>query len=293
MTQKVLISGAGGQLGRELLRTAPEDVECIAATRELLNIADADQVNTVIREQRPDLVINAAAYTAVDKAESEQEMALTINGDGAANLAGACAENGSRLIHVSTDFVFDGSSSTPYLPDAPTSPLGEYGRTKLAGERAVAMRLPSALIIRTAWVYSSFGSNFVKTMLRLMAERDEISVVADQVGSPTWARGLAESLWLAAGRPQFQGLGHWTDAGVCSWYDFAVAIAEESVELGLLEKMPQIHPIPGSAYPTPAARPAFSVLDKYSTWEALQTEGLHWRAQLRSMLKEFKENSFE
>ena len=293
MTQKVLISGAGGQLGRELLRTVPEAVDCIAAAREVLDIADAGQVKAVIREHQPDLVINAAAYTAVDKAESEPEMARAINDKGAANLAEACVESATRLIHVSTDFVFDGASSTPYLPGAPTSPLGEYGRSKLAGERAVASRLPSALIIRTAWVYSAFGGNFVKTMLRLMAERDEISVVADQIGSPTWARGLAECLWLAAGLPEYQGLGHWTDAGVCSWYDFAVAIAEESVELGLLEKMPQIHPIPGSAYPTPAARPAFSVLDKYSTWEALQTEGLHWRAQLRSMLKEFKENSFE
>jgi len=293
LTQKVLITGAAGQLGRELLRTAPAGVDCIAATRESLDIADAEQVNTLLREQRPSLVINAAAYTAVDRAESEQEMAQAINGEGAGNLAGACAENAARLIHVSTDFVFDGASSTPYLPDAPTSPLGEYGRSKLAGEQAVATRLPSALIIRTAWVYSAFGSNFVKTMLRLMAERDEISVVADQVGSPTWARGLAESLWLAADLPEFQGFGHWTDAGVCSWYDFAVAIAEEAAELGLLTGMPLIHPIPGSAYPTPAARPAFSVLDKYSTWEALQTEGLHWRTQLRSMLKELKESSFE
>lgn len=293
MIQKVLITGAAGQLGRELLRSVPEGVECIAATREILDIADAAQVRAFVRRERPGLIINAAAYTAVDKAESEQELAAAINVNGAANLATACAENGSRLIHVSTDFVFDGTSSTPYLPDAPTSPLGEYGRSKLAGEQAVVAGLPSAFIMRTAWVYSAFGGNFVKTMLRLMAEREELSVVADQVGTPTWARGLADALWLAADQSDLQGLYHWTDAGVCSWYDFAVAIAEEALEIGLLQRMPRIHPIPGSAYPTPAARPAFSVLDKNSTWAVLKTEGLHWRSQLRSMLKELKESSFE
>ncbi len=293
MIQKVLITGAAGQLGRELLRTMPEGVECIAATREILDIADAAQVRALVRRERPGLIINAAAYTAVDKAESEQELAAAINVNGAANLATACAENESRLIHVSTDFVFDGTSSTPYLPDAPTSPLGEYGRSKLAGEQAVVAGLPSALIMRTAWVYSAFGGNFVKTMLRLMAEREELSVVADQVGTPTWARGLADALWLAADQSDLQGLYHWTDAGVCSWYDFAVAIAEEALEIGLLQRMPRIHPIPGSAYPTPAARPAFSVLDKNSTWAVLKTESLHWRSQLRSMLKELKESSFE
>jgi dTDP-4-dehydrorhamnose reductase len=293
LIQKVLITGAAGQLGRELLRSVPEGVECIAATREILDIADAARVRAFVRRERPGLIINAAAYTAVDKAESEQELAAAINVNGAANLATACAENGSRLIHVSTDFVFDGTSSTPYLPDAPTSPLGEYGRSKLAGEQAVVAGLPSALIMRTAWVYSAFGGNFVKTMLRLMAEREELSVVADQVGTPTWARGLADALWLAADQSDLQGLYHWTDAGVCSWYDFAVAIAEEALEIGLLQRMPRIHPIPGSAYPTPAARPAFSVLDKNSTWAVLKTEGLHWRSQLRSMLKELKESSFE
>ncbi len=293
MTLKVLITGAAGQLGSELLRAAPEGVECIAATREVLNIADVAQVQALLQKERPGLVINAAAYTAVDKAESEQDIARAINADGAGNLATVCAELGSRLIQVSTDFVFDGSSSTPYLPDSPTSPLGEYGRTKLAGEQAVVEGLPSALIVRTAWVYSAFGGNFVKTMLRLMSERDELSVVADQVGTPTWARGLAEALWLAADQPDLQGIYHWTDAGVCSWYDFAVAIAEEAAESGLLQRVPHVHPIPGSAYPTPAARPAFSVLDKNSTWEALKTEGLHWRSQLRSMLKELKESSFE
>ena len=289
MSQKVLITGAAGQLGRELQRSAPADVELIAVTREGLDITDAKQVRALFATTFPDLVINAAAYTAVDKAESEPVEAMAVNCDAAANLAKACAERGARMLHVSTDFVFDGSASSPYAPDAATSPLGEYGRSKLAGEQAVSDTLPGALVMRTAWVYSAFGSNFVKTMLRLMAERDELSVVADQVGTPTWARGLAEALWQAAEKPGLEGIYHWTDAGVCSWYDFAVAIAEEGVELGLLPRLPRVHPIPGSAYPTPALRPAYSVLDKQDTWQALQTEGLHWRVQLRAMLQELKE----
>ena len=289
MSHRILITGAAGQLGRELQRTAPADLEVIALTRESLDITSAEQVRALFATTFPDLVINAAAYTAVDRAESEPEKAMAVNCDAAANLARACAESGARMIHVSTDFVFDGSASSPYAPEAATSPLGEYGRSKLAGELAVTAALPDALLMRTAWVYSTFGGNFVKTMLRLMAEREELSVVADQVGTPTWARGLAQALWQAVELPDLVGTHHWTDAGVCSWYDFAVAIAEEAMELGLLEAMPTIHPIPGSAYPTPARRPAYSVLDKDSTWRALATEGLHWRVQLRRMLQELKE----
>lgn len=289
MPQRILITGAAGQLGRELQRSAPPGLELVAVNRDSLDITNAEQVRALFATTFPDLVINAAAYTAVDKAESEPGEAMAVNCDAAANLAKACASSGARLLHVSTDFVFDGTASSPYAPDAKTSPLGEYGRSKLAGEAAVTAALPAALVMRTAWVYSAFGSNFVKTMLRLMAERQELSVVADQVGTPTWARGLAQALWQAVALPELEGIYHWTDAGVCSWYDFAVAIAEEGVELGLLQAMPAIHPIPGSAYPTPAQRPAYSVLDKDSTWQALDTQGTHWRVQLRAMLQELKE----
>jgi len=291
LNRKVLVVGAGGQLGRELQRTVAADVECAAVTRTQLDIADARAVTDCLAVAAPQLIVNAAAYTAVDKAESEPEAAHRGNATGPQTLARACAERGIRLIHISTDFVFDGKSSQPYLPDAPTAPIGEYGRSKRAGEVAVENCLPDALIVRTGWVYSSFGGNFVKTMLRLMGERDELNVVTDQVGTPTWAHGLAQAVWVAAARPQLRGIYHWSDAGVCSWYDFAVAICEEALALGLLAKPVKIRPIPATQYPTPAQRPAYSVLDKSSSWRDFGLEGVHWRAQLRTMLADLKEQA--
>jgi dTDP-4-dehydrorhamnose reductase len=289
LKEKAVVVGAGGQLGRELVRCADPALECIPMQRAQLDIGDQQAVVARLGELAPQVVINAAAYTAVDSAESEPEAAHRANADGPACLARACAQLGARLIHVSTDFVFDGESAHPYPVDAPTSPLGEYGRSKLAGELAVRRALPGALILRTGWVYSGFGNNFVKTMLRLMAEREELAVVSDQVGTPTWARGLAGALWAAAARPGLSGTYHWSDAGVCSWYDFAVAICEEACELGLLARAVKIRPIPAAEYPTPARRPAYSVLDKASSWQDLELEGVHWRVQLRAMLKELKE----
>tara|TARA_R110002049_G_scaffold301811_2_gene494204 strand:- start:6666 stop:7553 length:888 start_codon:yes stop_codon:yes gene_type:complete len=289
LKQKVLVLGAGGQLGRELQRTVPADVECLAMKRAQLDIADADAVAACLAEVAPQLVVNAAAYTAVDKAESEAAAAHRGNAEAPAVVAAACAQRALRFIHISTDFVFDGSASTPYLPESATAPLGEYGRSKLEGELAVKSALPDALILRTGWVYSSFGGNFVKTMLRLMGERDELGVVSDQVGTPTWAHGLAEAVWAAAARPQLHGIYHWSDAGVCSWYDFAVAIHEEALALGLLTKPVKIRPIAAAEYPTPAQRPAYSVLDKTSSWRDFAVEGVHWRQQLRAMLADYKE----
>lgn len=289
MKLKVLIVGAGGQLGQELLRTATTGVECVPMARAQLDIADAAAVAAACTAAAPQLVINAAAYTAVDKAESEPEAARRGNAEGPGVLARACAQSGARLIHISTDFVFDGAASQPYPPEAATAPLGEYGRSKRDGELAVQRALPQALILRTGWVYSSFGNNFVKTMLRLMGERDELAVVTDQVGTPTWAHGLAAAVWAAAARPQLHGIYHWSDAGVCSWYDFAVAIYEEAHTLGLLSRSVAIRPIPATSYPTPARRPAYSVLDKSSSWRDFGLEGVHWRCQLRAMLADFKE----
>jgi len=287
--QKIVVVGAGGQLGQELVRTAGPEVQCIPLVRTQLDIIDGAAIDTCLADLAPQVVINAAAYTAVDAAESEPEVAHQANAEGPRLLAAACRRLHCRLLHVSTDFVFDGDSSHPYAPDADTAPLGEYGRSKRAGELMVQDVLPEALIMRTGWVYSSFGGNFVKTMLRLMAQRDELAVVVDQVGTPTWARGLAQALWQAVARPQLRGIYHWSDAGVCSWYDFAVAIAEEAHALQLLDRPVRIRPIPASQYPTPARRPAYSVLDKGGSWRDLDLEGVHWRAQLRAMLKDFKE----
>lgn len=279
---KVLVTGASGQVGRSLLATAPAHAEVTAQTRTDCNMADAASLRDTIIRERPELVFNAAAYTAVDNAESEPDLARKVNADAVGIIAQCLAEFGGRLVHVSTDFVFDGMSSQPYTPDAPRNPLSVYGATKAAGEDAAG---PGAIICRTSWVYAPGGSNFVRTMLRLMAERDELRVVDDQIGSPTSASGLAETLWALAekGRP---GIYHHRDAGVASWYDFAVAIAEEALAIGLIDRVPVILSIPTTAYPTPAVRPHFSVLDDRDTRLLLGDRPPHWRVALRAMLKE-------
>jgi dTDP-4-dehydrorhamnose reductase len=192
------------------------------------------------------------------------------------------------VIHVSTDFVFDGTQGRPYAPTDQPNPLGVYGRTKLAGEQAVQRCTPSAVIVRTAWVYSMHGHNFVLKMLRVMEERDEVSVVSDQVGAPTWSRSLAAALWAAVGCPDLRGIYHWTDAGVASRYDFAVAIQEEALAVGLLSRAVPIRPVQTHEYPTPARRPAFSVLDTGATRTALGMTAPHWRVNLRHMLRELR-----
>lgn len=235
---------------------------------------------------RPTLVINTAAYTAVDAAEREVERAEAVNVLGAANVAEGAGRVGARMIQVSTDFVFDGSQGRPYTVEDPPRPLGVYGRTKLAGEREVAGRLGSrALILRTAWLYSGRGRNFVLTMLSAMKEREEVRVVSDQIGTPTWVRSLADALWAAAGQSSLHGVHHWTDAGVASWFDFAAAIQEEALSLGLLQRAVPIRALRTEQYPTLARRPSYSVLDKSETWAALKLYPPHWRVNLRHMLQ--------
>jgi len=284
----VVITGAGGQLGHALQRFSPADVSITALTRAELDIGDERAVQSVVQAQTPDVVINAAAYTAVDKAESEPELAARINAIGPRNLAAALRAVGhGRLIHISTDFVFDGLSSVPYATNAQTNPLNAYGQTKLESESFVREQLGEhALIVRTAWLYSSSGKNFVLTMLRLMRERGEVRVVADQIGTPTSVNSLAMMLWRCVAHPELSGIYHWTDAGVASWYDFAVAIAEESAALGLLKSTVNVIPISTSAYPTPAARPTYSVLDKSRSYDHLQIVPVHWRVELRKVLRE-------
>lgn len=279
---KVIVTGAGGQLGRALVAGAPADAAVVALDRAALDIGDAAAVQARIKAERPDIIINAAAYTAVDKAESEPDLACRINADGPRHLAAAALDAGARLAHISTDFVFDGAKSAPYHPDDPVNPLGVYGASKRAGEEAVLGLMPDALIVRTAWVYGAGGGNFVKTMLRLMRERGRVSVVADQFGTPTHAASLARAIWALAGAGA-AGIHHFTDAGSASWYDFAVAIAEEAQALGLIAAAADVSPIATTDYPTPARRPAFGVLDKRATW-AITGVPRHWRAELRLML---------
>lgn len=279
---KALITGANGQLGRALQATAPKGWECVASDVDTLDITDPAAVQAWVETERPDFLFNAAAYTAVDKAEGEEATAQAVNADAVALLAAAARGAGAKFIHVSTDFVFDGESATAYAPDAPRNPLSAYGRTKAAGEDAAG---PDALIVRTAWVYAAGGANFVRTMIRLMRERESLRVVVDQIGAPTWATGLANTLWGLALKGE-TGLFHHSDAGVASWYDFAVAIGEEAAALGLIAKAVPIEPIPSSAYPTPARRPTFSLLDSSATRAALGEAYVHWRTNLRIMLKE-------
>lgn len=281
---KALVTGVGGQLGRALLATAPEGWTCVALDRAALDLGDADAIARIVETEQPDLVLNAAAYTAVDKAESEPELANAINAGAPGAFARALAGSGKRLVQVSTDFVFDGASGHGYRPGDVRNPQSVYGASKAAGEDAAG---DDAIIVRTSWVYAAGGANFVRTMLRLMREREVLRVVADQIGSPTWATGLARALWglAATDRP---GIYHHRDAGVASWYDFAVAIAEEAHALGLIARIPAIVPIATSDYPTPAKRPSFSVLDVSGTRSLLGDAHVHWRTNLKTMLKEEK-----
>jgi len=280
---KALVTGAGGQLGRAVIAAAPAGWTIQAAAHADIDIGDAAAVDAAVGALRPEVIVNAAAYTAVDRAESEVELAFRVNRDGAGNLAAAAARSGARMIHVSTDFVFDGASGRPYRPDDATAPLGVYGASKLAGEAAVALAAPRALIVRTAWVYGPVGANFLLTMLRLMASRPELGVVADQIGAPTSTATLASALWglLDTGA---EGTWHFADAGAASWYDFAQAIAEEAVAAGVLAKAARVKPITTADYPTPAKRPSYSVLDRSATYARLGRPAPHWRVALRDVL---------
>ena len=286
---RVLIVGARGQLGQELQKTAPAGVELLLVGRAELDISRQQAVLDCVLQLKPQLIINAAAYTAVDGAETKPDLAVQVNAEGPGYLAIAAQQIDARLLHVSTDFVFDGTSTAPYTTRQEPRPLGIYGHSKLAGERRVMEILPlQSLVLRSAWVYSSFGANFVKTMLRLMTERDELAVVGDQVGTPTWARGLAQVLWSFVDHPDAHGIYHWTDGGGCSWHEFAEAILKEARELGLVEKEVAVEAIATDEYSTAAQRPAYSVLDCSATTALLGTSQLPWQTQLHSMLTELK-----
>ena len=298
---KVLLTGAAGQLGQALIASRPEGIDLIATSRSggnglvALDLADAEACHAAVEQHRPDWVLNAGAYTAVDKAESEPELAMAVNAGAPRAFAEALSSTGGRLLQVSTDFVFNGQQGSPYRPEQQRDPLGVYGASKAAGEEAVEQVLGSdgrAVILRTSWVYGPLGRNFALTMLRLHLEREQICVVADQVGCPTattGVTGLAAACWrtitIASETPaELPPILHWSDAGAASWYDFAVAIGELGVELGLLQRAAAVLPITASEYPTPATRPSYSLLDCSKTRNMLKLQPPHWRSALAGVL---------
>jgi dTDP-4-dehydrorhamnose reductase len=259
---KILLTGCAGQLGRELKRSLASLGELVACDRRQLDLADPDALRAAVRSIAPSVIINAAAYTAVDKAEAETELADAINATAPGLLAEEAKRLGSLLIHYSTDYVFDGTKATPYQEDDATTPLSAYGRSKRQGEIAIAAAGARHLILRTSWVYGLHGTNFMKTMLRLARERDELRVVGDQIGAPTWSRHLADvTALILASRSTAEGLYHLAAAGETSWHGYAAAIFAEARAAGLLEKSPTVQRITSAEYPLPAPRPANSRLD--------------------------------
>lgn len=282
----ILIFGSSGQLAKSLHDTRSISESLVFLGKDDCDLADSKQIVAQLEQHQPALIINAAAYTQVDKAEEEPTVAYRVNSEAVAVMAHYAQTNNAKLIHISTDFVFEGGKDAPYQPGDPTGPLGEYGASKLAGEVAALKAAPgSAMIIRTSWLYSEHGHNFVNTMLRLMVERDELGVVNDQRGSPTYARGLAEVIWQIINKDLFApGVYHWTDQGNITWHDFAVAIQEEALKIGLLDSPIPIKAIISEAYPTPAERPANSVLDNTKLAKHLGSNPTPWRENLHLML---------
>ncbi|HDL90150.1 MAG TPA: dTDP-4-dehydrorhamnose reductase [Thermodesulforhabdus norvegica] len=286
---KVIVTGGGGQLSTELSRVAPAEDDVAVLSSGELDITDGDSIRQVLDLEKPHIVINCAAYTAVDRAEDEQDMAYLVNRDGVALLARECARRNIGLIHISTDFIFDGKAGRPYRPDDIPAPLSVYGASKLEGEQELMSLYPNeSIIVRTAWLYSAYGRNFVKTMLELFETKDVVKVVEDQVGTPTWAHNLANFLWfLTANFKNCKGrILHFTDTGVASWYDFAVAIEEESRKWRSKKEV-QVLPVSSEEYPTKARRPFYSVLDKTETWRVWGRTSEHWRVSLRKMLRDY------
>ncbi|WP_417662469.1 dTDP-4-dehydrorhamnose reductase [Pseudomonas sp.] len=288
---RVLITGAHGQVGHELVRLTPAGFTAIALGSAELDISTPDQVASILGELQPQLIINAAAYTAVDKAESDSERAYAVNAKGAENLATAAAKLGIPLLHISTDYVFSGDANSPYKETDPTNPTGVYGASKLAGEQAVANHCAQHIIMRTSWVFGAHGNNFVKTMLRLAQTRDELGVVADQHGCPTSAASIAKALWALASQYRSDGSLNWgtyhfSNTPATTWHGFAEEIFQQAVALEQLAKAPKVNPINTVDYPTPARRPAWSVMDCSLIEEKLNIAQNDWRDELSEVLKQ-------
>lgn len=288
---KILVTGAGGQLGVDLVPMLKKaGYEVLAFGSRELDITDAASLKKAVEDHGPAVLVNCGAYTKVDLAEKERVKAYAVNRDGAANLAAAAALSGATLVHISTDFVFDGTTPAPYSEDSPTNPLSVYGDSKLKGEEEIAKKLEEHVIIRTSWLYGSGGGNFVKTILRLAGEKETLRIIYDQTGTPTWTVDLAGAVVsvvdkLGSGAKDY-GVYHYSNEGVASWYDFALSAVEEAEGLGAVLKCSRIEPIRTAEYPTPAKRPAYSVLDKKKIKSVFALEVPHWRGSLKRMLKE-------
>lgn len=289
--QKILLIGTTGQVGQELRKTLNPIGELVTLSRQQLDLTQTDTIEEAILSLKPNIIVNASAYTAVDKAETDAETAMKVNAVAPKKMAQSAQAISAKIFHISTDYVFDGKSNTPYLEEDQTNPLGIYGKSKLLGEEAIRQSCDRYIILRTAWVYGSRGhGNFVKTMLRLGAERTELKVVADQIGSPTWSYDLAIAIanLLAPDNQVSSGIYHFTSSGVASWYDFAVAIFEEAAKIGFPLKIERVFPITTAEYPTPAQRPHYSVLSKDKYLKAVGVYPPYWRDSLRKMLAELQ-----
>jgi dTDP-4-dehydrorhamnose reductase len=284
---RVLITGGSGQVGRALRALAPVGADIAAPSRHELDLARPERLAEAIRSLAPELIVNAAAFTEVDRAESEAETARLVNAVSVRRLAEVASAMRARFIQLSTDYVFDGTGGRPYLPSDLPCPLSVYGATKLEGERSALEPTDGrGLVLRSSWIYAPGGRNFVTTLLGMLARESRVRVVVDQVSVPTTARSLATAVWATASSPELAGIAHWTDAGVASRYDLAVAIQEEALEIGLLTREIPVEPVATADFPTPARRPLYSVLDSSPTRAALGLPALHWRVGLRRMLKE-------
>lgn len=293
MSKSILLIGCNGQVGTQLTKTLQPYSNLIPVARPVVELAQPETIKDLINQHQPETIINAAAYTSVDKAESEPELANEVNAIASKVLAQEAEKLGASLIHISTDYVFDGKSSSPYREDDLTNPLSVYGKTKLAAEKAIRSSCSNHIILRTAWVYGTAGkSNFVKTMLRLGAQKPELKIVADQIGSPTRAKDIAQTIALLISKNSYQsGTYHYTNSGVASWYDFAVAIFEEARLLNFPLQIERVIPITTCEYPTPATRPSYSVLNCGKISRLMETYPPHWRQSLREMLQEFRQLS--
>ena len=292
---RVLITGVQGQLGHELMRLAPQGFDTVGMGSAELDISDAERVAVLVAELQPQLIINAAAYTAVDKAESELARAWAVNRDGVAHLAVAAERLSIPLLHISTDYVFAGDAREPYRECDPTGPTGVYGASKLGGELELAAKCSRYMILRTSWVFAAQGNNFVKTMLRLGRERDQLGVVADQQGCPTSAASIARALWTLA--MQYRDLGslhwgtyHFSGTPACTWHEFALEIFRQGHQHGAITKIPQVRGIDSVEYPTPAKRPAWSVMDCSKLRDQLGISQPDWRLELAAVITEMAQS---